>query len=69
MAMFPINSRHESIEEPTVCMICVKRGDKWYQMRPLSEPIAHSKKVISRLRSKGREISERWVVRMGLGGV
>ncbi len=59
--MYQLNSRYDPIEEPTTCMIRVLRGNQWYQMRPLISSIAHSRKVISRLRHKGREVSAVWL--------
>ncbi len=61
-------NRHESIEQPTTCMIRVKRGNTWYDQRPLRCSIAYSKKVIERLRRKGREVKVIWFSGLGLGG-
>lgn len=64
-----VTSRYEPIEEPTTCMIRVKRGNTWYDQRPLGCSIAYSKKVIERLRRKGRKVKVVWFSGMGLRGV
>ena len=65
-------NRHDLAEEPTTCMIRIKRGNNWYQMRPLPTDgcfvtVAYSKKIIERLRRKGREVNVVWLTGMGLG--
>ena len=60
-------NRYELTEVPTTCMIMIFRNSKWYQMRPLFEPVVYSQKIISRLRRKGRKVDVTWLTGMGLG--
>lgn len=67
MIISKLKSRYDPTEVPTTCMIRIKRGDKWYEMRPLPSPISHSKRVVERLKRKGRDIKVVWLSGMGLG--
>lgn len=58
-------NRYDPIEA-TDCMIRIRRGDVWYQMRPLIASVAHSRRVIERLRRRGRTVHVTWVSGMGL---
>lgn len=60
-----IQNRHTPIEAPVTCMLRIFRDGCWYDMRPLFTSIAYSRKVISRLRRKGRKVSVRWLSGMG----
>ncbi len=59
-------NREDSIEEPTICMVRVKRGNVWYDQRPLGCFVARSKRIIERLRQMGKEIRVVWLTGMGL---
>lgn len=62
-----MTSRYDSIEPPTTCMIRVFRGGVGYDQRPLTCSVAHSKRVITRLRQKGRKVTFIFFSGMGLG--
>ena len=61
-----LTDRYAPIEAWPTCVIRIKRGDKWYQMRLLEAPLEHCKTVISRLRRKGREVHITCFTGMGL---
>ena len=60
-------NRYDSIEAPTTCCIRVFRDRVWYDQRPLMCSVAHSERVITRLRQKGRKVTFIFLSGMGLG--
>lgn len=60
-----MTSRYDLIEAPVACMIRILRESTWYQMRPLMYSVLQSKRIIARLRRKGRVVNVTWVEGMG----
>ena len=65
-------SRYDPIPETVTCMIRVKRNNIWYDQRPLVADgcfvtVEYCKRVVERLRRKGREVKVVWLTGMGLG--
>ncbi len=58
--------RTDPIESPTTCMIRIERDGMWYDMRPLTHPTIVSRRIIARLRRKGRVVWVKWFTGMGL---
>jgi hypothetical protein len=58
-------SRFDSIESPITTLIRIKRDGAWYQMRPLLEPLERVKRIVGRLRRKGREVKFTYFEGMG----
>ncbi len=60
--------RYASIKMPLTCMIRIEREKNvWYDMRPLEYSVEKSRRIIARLRRKGRNVSVIWLEGMGLG--
>lgn len=60
-------NRYDPIEQPTTCCIRVFRDGIWYDQRPICGSVSHSKKVIERLKRKGRKVTFIFFAGMGLG--
>ena len=60
-------NRYDPIEPPVTCCIRMLRDGAWYDQRPLTTSVAHSKKVIDRLLRKGRQVTFIFFSGMGLG--
>ncbi len=61
-----LSIRRENKYKPsTVCMIKIRRGEEWCNMRPLVGSAKRVVRTITRLRRKGREINVKYLVGMG----
>ena len=60
-------SRYDPIEIPTTGMIRIFKNGNWCQMRPLYSSVERMKRVVARLRKKGRIVEATWLQGMGLG--
>ena len=65
-------NRYDPIPQGATCMIRIKRGKIWYDMRPLHADgcfvtVEYVKRVIERLRRMGKTVKVVWLTGMGLG--
>jgi hypothetical protein len=65
--LISIESRYEPIPAPITTMIRILRKGKWYQQQPLECSYERAKKIIDRLRRKGRKVEVTFLTGIGLG--
>jgi len=61
------SSRYAPVQQTIDILIRIKRGDKWYQMRPLNCSYKRAVTIVERLKRKGRAVEFTWFEGMGLG--